>query len=117
MAVSKWAAATALAQRRHSALPDDPDAAALLAQARGGAATAPAAGRNDPCPCGSGKRYKHCHGAVAVSTPSAETLAQRAFDAHRRGDLAAAEQGYRAAPDVSDHPLALLSRRDRISAR
>jgi preprotein translocase subunit SecA len=18
--------------------------------------------RNDPCPCGSGKRYKHCHG-------------------------------------------------------
>jgi uncharacterized protein len=19
-------------------------------------------GRNDPCPCGSGKRYKHCHG-------------------------------------------------------
>jgi preprotein translocase subunit SecA len=22
-------------------------------------------GRNDPCPCGSGKRYKHCHGAYA----------------------------------------------------
>ena len=21
-------------------------------------------GRNDPCPCGSGKKYKHCHGAV-----------------------------------------------------
>lgn len=21
------------------------------------------AGRNDPCPCGSGKKYKHCHGA------------------------------------------------------
>jgi uncharacterized protein YecA (UPF0149 family) len=20
------------------------------------------AGRNDPCPCGSGKKYKHCHG-------------------------------------------------------
>ena len=20
-------------------------------------------GRNDDCPCGSGKRYKHCHGA------------------------------------------------------
>jgi preprotein translocase subunit SecA len=19
-------------------------------------------GRNDPCPCGSGKKYKHCHG-------------------------------------------------------
>jgi SEC-C motif-containing protein len=25
--------------------------------------TAPAAGRNDPCPCGSGKKYKRCHGA------------------------------------------------------
>jgi preprotein translocase subunit SecA len=22
----------------------------------------PKAGRNDPCPCGSGKKYKHCHG-------------------------------------------------------
>jgi preprotein translocase subunit SecA len=21
-------------------------------------------GRNDPCPCGSGKRYKHCHGKI-----------------------------------------------------
>ena len=20
-------------------------------------------GRNDPCPCGSGKKFKHCHGA------------------------------------------------------
>src|SRR5690606_3981868 len=22
----------------------------------------PKIGRNDPCPCGSGKKYKHCHG-------------------------------------------------------
>ena len=21
-------------------------------------------GRNDPCPCGSGKKYKHCHGRM-----------------------------------------------------
>ena len=27
-----------------------------------GAKPAPAVGRNDPCPCGSGKKYKHCHG-------------------------------------------------------
>ena len=30
------------------------------------------AGRNDPCPCGSGKRYKQCHGAIGgqgVATP------------------------------------------------
>jgi len=29
-------------------------------------------GRNDPCPCGSGKKYKHCHGAPqAAGTPGA----------------------------------------------
>jgi preprotein translocase subunit SecA len=26
--------------------------------------TAPKIGRNDPCPCGSGKKFKQCHGAV-----------------------------------------------------
>ena len=25
----------------------------------------PKVGRNEPCPCGSGKKYKHCHGQVA----------------------------------------------------
>ena len=25
--------------------------------------TSPAAGRNDPCPCGSGRKFKRCHGA------------------------------------------------------
>ncbi len=25
-------------------------------------------GRNDPCPCGSGKKYKHCHGAAVTAT-------------------------------------------------
>ena len=24
----------------------------------------PKIGRNEPCPCGSGKKYKHCHGQV-----------------------------------------------------
>jgi preprotein translocase subunit SecA len=22
-------------------------------------------GRNEPCPCGSGKKYKHCHGVLS----------------------------------------------------
>jgi SEC-C motif-containing protein len=26
--------------------------------------SAPKIGRNDPCPCGSGKKYKHCHGKI-----------------------------------------------------
>ncbi len=29
------------------------------------AAAMPRVGRNDPCPCGSGKKYKHCHGKLA----------------------------------------------------
>jgi preprotein translocase subunit SecA len=26
----------------------------------------PKVGRNDPCPCGSGKKWKRCHGAAAA---------------------------------------------------
>jgi len=29
------------------------------------AAAGPKVGRNDPCPCGSGKKFKHCHGQLA----------------------------------------------------
>ncbi|WP_017460208.1 preprotein translocase subunit SecA [Dyella ginsengisoli] len=29
------------------------------------AADGPKVGRNDPCPCGSGKKYKHCHGQLS----------------------------------------------------
>jgi preprotein translocase subunit SecA len=25
----------------------------------------PKVGRNDPCPCGSGKKFKQCHGKLA----------------------------------------------------
>lgn len=38
-----------------------------LASVAGGAAAAAAlarVGRNDPCPCGSGKKFKHCHGKL-----------------------------------------------------
>ncbi|MBK6806086.1 MAG: tetratricopeptide repeat protein [Betaproteobacteria bacterium] len=38
----------------------------------------PPKSRNDPCPCGSGKRYKHCHGA---DNPPATTPAPMAADA------------------------------------
>jgi preprotein translocase subunit SecA len=29
------------------------------------AAPVPRVGRNDACPCGSGKKYKQCHGKLA----------------------------------------------------
>jgi len=40
-------------------------ARAAVAGALGGAAAVPRVGRNDPCPCGSGKKYKQCHGALS----------------------------------------------------
>ena len=43
-------------------------AAAQQAKAKAKAVQAATAsqkiGRNDACPCGSGKKYKHCHGAL-----------------------------------------------------
>ena len=38
----------------------NPDQAAQLPAQAG-----PRVGRNDPCPCGSGKKYKHCHGKLS----------------------------------------------------
>jgi preprotein translocase subunit SecA len=33
-------------------------------ESAGGVVEAPVS-RNAPCPCGSGKKYKHCHGQIA----------------------------------------------------
>jgi preprotein translocase subunit SecA len=45
------------------------DEESLRRQAAGGMSAGAAAfarvGRNDPCPCGSGKKYKHCHGKLS----------------------------------------------------
>jgi len=52
------------------------------------------ASRNAPCPCGSGRKYKHCHGAAAggplKSQPVRASL-DRARDLHRRGYLPEAD--------------------------
>ena len=144
IALGQWDAAAALARRRLAALPGDREAQAQLARAEAGLASGPLVGRNNPCPCGSGKRYKQCHGALgaaataasapaaaaapprpaltvahppatapdahlaAGATPSAASLAQSGLDAHRRGNIDAAELAYRAALDAEPaHPLAL----------
>ena len=39
--------------------------AAEVAQAALAAGEDPQVGRNDPCPCGSGKKFKHCHGQLS----------------------------------------------------
>ncbi|MBC7202431.1 MAG: preprotein translocase subunit SecA [Pusillimonas sp.] len=35
-----------------------------VAQPAAGAGAVAKVGRNEPCPCGSGKKYKHCHGRI-----------------------------------------------------
>jgi len=37
---------------------------AVQTPAPGASAAVPRVGRNDPCPCGSGKKYKQCHGKL-----------------------------------------------------
>ena len=51
--------------------------------------------RNDLCACGSGKRFKHCHGRLEAAPPDA--LHADALAAHRAGELARAEALYRQA--------------------
>lgn len=71
----------------------------------------PPASRNAPCPCGSGRRYKECHGAldpaglsVAAKSGPREMIAH-ALEAIGRSDLAAAERAARAVQGVdSRHP-------------
>jgi Glycosyl transferase family 2/SEC-C motif len=56
--------------------------------------------RNEPCSCGSGKRYKHCHGSIASPAPAAPgALHFEALAAHRAGSLRRAEALYRRALD------------------
>jgi len=43
----------------------DERTARQIASAAIASAAVPRVGRNDPCPCGSGKKYKHCHGKLA----------------------------------------------------
>jgi tetratricopeptide (TPR) repeat protein len=66
-----------------------------------------AVGRNNPCPCGSGKRYKECHGALGQATPASGTshapestiaaVLARALAVHQQGDLFVAESLYQQA--------------------
>src|SRR5882672_9882366 len=54
--------------------------------------------RNAPCPCGSGRKYKHCHGASAARPPSSKSTGQsldQARNLHQRGYLPEAEMLYR----------------------
>jgi preprotein translocase subunit SecA len=52
--------------KRQAAAQAGNGAAAPTAPAPSGATVSGKTGRNDPCPCGSGKKYKKCHGSGAL---------------------------------------------------
>jgi protein O-GlcNAc transferase len=66
-------------------------------------AVAPPSSRNAPCPCGSGQRYKDCHGALGATPESLLREAEQAFAA---GQLVAAkgflERALALAPERTD---------------
>ena len=75
-AAATWRRTTSIrrpARTRWRWPPPAPDAGAATASRRRRAAernpndpaTWGKVGRNEPCPCGSGKKYKHCHGKFA----------------------------------------------------
>jgi len=111
IAMGQWEAARAVAQRILAVTPDHAEARAMLAHVEHAAAQPTSTGRNEPCPCGSGRKYKHCHGALGAGAPQtpadAEALVRNALAAHQRGDLEGAETGYREAlARASGHPMA-----------
>jgi Tfp pilus assembly protein PilF len=72
--------------------------------------------RNDPCPCGSGKRYKECHGQLDGRSPGGlDALLSSALAAHQQGRVDEAERGYRdvltrdPANAVATHYLGLVA--------
>lgn len=83
-------------ERRLQVQPDDKEAHRALTQLLPTPRTSSATrtvGRNDPCPCHSGKRYKQCCGALGNSSTtapiadSAESLLQSAMAHHQAGQL------------------------------
>jgi len=117
--LKRTAAARTLLKARLDRYPADAKAAGMLSsldqvpQSTPQGNTRP--GRNDPCPCGSGKRYKHCCGSEgAQSSPgntpapaSAQSVLEVAMNHHQNGRLSEARAAYEAVLAMEDHPYAL----------
>jgi SEC-C motif len=67
--------------------------------------------RNEPCPCGSGKRFKRCHGVLDGPNGllARQQAALRALELHRANErIREAQQGEGrpiVAVEVGDHPF------------
>ncbi|WP_435673784.1 SEC-C metal-binding domain-containing protein [Neptunicoccus cionae] len=58
------AAAAPASTTEPAAQPQQEPAAAAVAFDENDESTWGTPGRNSPCPCGSGKKFKHCHGSL-----------------------------------------------------
>ncbi len=108
-AMGQWEAVRAIAARVLAVEPAGTEAKGMLERAQIALERPQAVGRNDPCPCGSRRKYKQCHGALTagISAPrtgagacdeaEVEAVIAQAMAAHQGGDLAAAEMGYQQA--------------------
>src|SRR6202158_5959100 len=61
VAMNQWKPAAAIFRRILDEVPGHAVAAAAIAAVTANASSMPTVGRNDPCHCGSGKRFKNCH--------------------------------------------------------
>jgi len=114
--LKRFDSARILLELRLRAFPSDAKCAGMLDALNGSAGKrrAAPASRNAPCPCGSGKRYKHCcgqdgaaQGVIAAPTENAsETLLRQAMAYHQGGRLAAARKGYDAVLAMGDNAMA-----------
>ena len=77
--------------------------------------TAANIGRNDPCPCGSGKKYKRCCGGAAVNSTASMEYAARSFPRQIR-HRDALELG-RSAPHALLHIICAAQRVKAVSSR
>ncbi len=95
-ALGQWQAVDALAARMLAAMPGNAELLALQAEAGNSSRRYAGVSRNDRCPCGSGKRFKQCHGATPAGPPpaSAADAVRRGLAAHRGGDLDTAGRSY-----------------------
>jgi len=73
--------------------------------------SSPKIGRNDPCICGSGKKYKHCHGGPQYPLPNQTTTVnperqimdegRRLFEQHKASELQRQKQQGQGRPIIS----------------
>jgi len=114
VAMGQWSPAIAIARAIRALTPDHLEARLLLERSEAALARGEGISRNDPCPCGSGKRFKQCHGTVRAPAPiqqeasAIDATLMRAIESHPRGNLDDAERQYRGLLALSpEHPHAL----------